>query len=143
MNNTITCAGALFYAQDTKRFLFVKRTDQKHNGAWGFVGGKSESKESAFEGLKREIVEEIGQDHPKILKYIPLEMFISNDTKFEYHTFVCVVKSEFIPRLNGEHNGYAWVSVGAWPKPLHQGVKSSLEKSITKNKLQTILDILY
>lgn len=143
MTQTITCAGALFYAQDTKRFLFVKRTDQKHKGAWGFVGGKSESKESAFQGLLREIQEEVGKEHPKILKHIPLEMFISNDTKFQYHTFVCVVKSEFIPRLNGEHNGYAWVSVGAWPKPLHQGVKSSLEKSTTKNKLQTILDILY
>ena len=98
---------------------------------------------TSSEAMLREIQEEVGNEHPKILKHIPLEMFISNDTKFQYHTFVCVVKSEFIPRLNGEHNGYAWVSVGAWPKPLHQGVKSSLEKSTTKNKLQTILDILY
>ena len=52
-----------------------------------------------------------------IKKTIPLETFISNDNKFLFHTYLCVVEDEFIPNLNSEHNGYAWTSFNNWPKP--------------------------
>ena len=73
MKDNIVCSCALFYSTGTKRFLFLQRTDKKTAGAWGLVGGKSKYSESAFEGLKREIQEEVGNT-PKFKKVIPLEM---------------------------------------------------------------------
>ena len=80
MKENIICSGALFYCTVTKRFLFVQRTDAKTRGLWGLVGGQARFTESAFEGLKREIQEEVG-DTPKFKKVIPLELFTSNDQK--------------------------------------------------------------
>ena len=81
----------------------MQRTDEKTKGLWGLVGGLARNTESAFEGLKREIQEEVG-DTPKFKKIIPLEMFTSNDQKFFFHTYLIAVESEFIPKLNEEHS---------------------------------------
>ena len=104
MKENIVCSGALFYSTSTKRFMFLQRTDKKTQGLWGLVGGKSKYTESAFEGLKREIEEEVG-DTPRFKKIIPLEMFTSNDQKFFFHTYLIAVESEFIPKVNDEHSG--------------------------------------
>ncbi len=61
MNNQITCSGALFYTLDTNRFLFLHRAQGKRANLWGLVGGTNEGAETPWEGLKREIQEEIGQ----------------------------------------------------------------------------------
>ena len=74
MKENIICSGALFYSTSTKRFLFLQRTDKKTQGTWGLVGGQARYTESAFEGLKREIAEEVGET-PKFKKTIPLELF--------------------------------------------------------------------
>ena len=105
MKENIICSGALFYCTSTKRFLFLQRTDTKTKGTWGLVGGQSHTKESAFEGLKREISEEVGQT-PVFKKVIPLELFTSNDQKFFFHTYLVAIDIEFIPQLNKEHSGY-------------------------------------
>ena len=105
MKENIVCSGALFYSIGTKRFLFLQRTDKKTQGMWGLVGGQSKYTESAFEGLKREIKEEVG-DTPKFKKVIPLEMFTSNDQKFFFHTYLIAIENEFLPNLNDEHSGY-------------------------------------
>jgi len=136
----ITASGCLFYAKSTKRFLFLNR-QQKQKGTWGMVGGSTHDTESPWQGLQREIVEEIGFQ-PTISKTIPLELFVSKDTRFKFHTFVCVVDQEFVPKLNVEHSGYAWVSVNVWPLPLHQGVKKTLQNKQIETKLQTILDLI-
>ena len=136
----ITASGCLFYAKSTKRFLFLNR-QQKQKGTWGMVGGSTHDTESPWQGLQREIVEEIGFQ-PTISKTIPLELFVSKDTRFKFHTFVCVVDTEFVPKLNVEHSGYAWVSVNAWPLPLHEGVKKTLQNKQIETKLQTILDLI-
>ena len=136
----ITASGCLFYAKSTKRFLFLNR-QQKQKGPWGMVGGSTHDTETPWQGLQREIIEEIGFQ-PTISKTIPLELFVSKDTRFKFHTFVCVVDTEFVPKLNVEHSGYAWVSVNAWPLPLHEGVKKTLQNKQIETKLQTILDLI-
>ena len=118
MKENIICSGALFYSTSTKRFLFLQRTDAKTQGTWGLVGGLARNTESAFEGLKREIEEEVG-DTPKYKKVIPLEMFTSNDQKFYFHTYLIAIDGEFIPKLNEEHSGYCWCAFECWPKNLH------------------------
>jgi len=136
----IICSGALFYTLSTKRFLTLHRTAKK-NSVWGLVGGTNEENETAWEALKREIKEEIGF-LPEIKKTIPLETFVSNDEHFHFHTYLCVVQDEFLPILNVEHDGYAWVEFGKWPKPLHQGLANTLRSKTNQNKLQTVFELI-
>jgi 8-oxo-dGTP pyrophosphatase MutT (NUDIX family) len=136
----IVCSGALFYALNSKRFLFLHRARGKQSNMWGLVGGTNEGAETPWEGLKREIVEEIGS--VEIKKTIPLETFISNDNKFSFHTYLCVVKEDFIPKLNEEHDGYAWVSFSQWPKPLHHGLRNTLQNKNNLAKLQTVFQVI-
>lgn len=142
MSNRITCSGALFYTLDTNRFLFLHRAQGKRKDLWGLVGGTNEGLETPWEGLTREIEEEIGFI-PEIKKTLPLESFISPDSQFYFHTYLCVVDKEFIPKLNIEHNGYAWCSFTKWPKPLHHGLRNTLQSKINLNKLDTIFNVLH
>lgn len=137
MNDMITCSGALFYTLDTNRFLFLHRAQGKRKDLWGLVGGTNEGAETPWEGLTREIEEEIGFI-PQIKKTLPLESFVSPDSRFYFHTYLCVVESEFIPKLNIEHNGYAWCSFTKWPKPLHHGLRNTLQSKINLTKLDTV-----
>jgi len=140
-DKNIVCSGALFYARNTKRFLFLERTKTKTAGQWGLVGGMAEGNETPWKALEREIGEEVGKT-PPIKKVIPLEMFTSNDSKFFFHTYLAIVENEFIPTLNDEHSGYAWTNVNCWPKPLHVGLRNTLQNKSIKDKLQTVLDLL-
>jgi len=138
----IICSGGLFLARDTRRFLFLLRTQGKTAGTWGLVGGRKEPTDAtAFEALSREIQEEVGAT-PKIKKIIPLELFTSNDQNFQYNTYVLMIDREFIPTLNEEHSGYAWTGFDQWPKPLHQGVKNSFNNRAVRAKLELLLDLI-
>ena len=138
----IVCSGGLFLTRDTKRFLFLLRTQGKTAGTWGLVGGKKEPGDhTPYDTLKREIAEEVGKI-PTIKKIVPLELFISNDQQFHYHTYVLIVDKEFIPTLNEEHAGYAWCDFNLWPKPLHQGVKTSLSNKSIKTKIEILLELV-
>ncbi len=134
----VICSGALFYNLNTQRFLFLHRTDKP---LWGLVGGNNEFRETPWEGLKREIQEEIGTI-PEIIKTIPLETFISTDGNFNFHTYLCLVKEEFIPNLNDEHDGYAWIKFGMWPKPLHNGLANTLRNKTNIQKLETVIKLV-
>lgn len=138
--NDIICSGALLYSLDTHRFLFLHRANGKNKDVWGLVGGTNEDGETPWVALQREIEEEIGPT--PIKKTIPLETFVSNDTRFLFHTYLCVVENEFLPKLNSEHNGYAWVEFGNWPKPLHYGLRNTLNKKVNLSKLQTVFEVI-
>lgn len=140
--NQVICSGGMFLAKDTRRFLFLLRTQGKTAGTWGLVGGKKEpSDNTAYDALTREIQEEVGKT-PAIKKIIPLELFISNDQHFQYNTYVLLIDREFIPTLNEEHSGYAWCDYENYPKPLHQGVKNSFTNKIIRAKLELLLDLI-
>jgi 8-oxo-dGTP pyrophosphatase MutT (NUDIX family) len=140
--NQVICSGGMFLAKDTRRFLFLLRTQGKTAGTWGLVGGKKEpSDNTAYDALTREIQEEVGKT-PAIKKIIPLELFVSNDQHFQYNTYVLLVDREFTPTLNEEHSGYAWCDYENYPKPLHQGVKNSFTNKIIRAKLELLLDLI-
>ena len=140
--NQIVCSGGIFLAKDTKRFLLLLRSQGKTAGTWGLVGGKKEPGDATvFDALLREINEEVGKT-PAIKKVIPLELFTSNDQHFQFNTYVLLVDKEFIPTLNEEHSGYAWCEFESWPKPLHQGVKNSLNSKTIKAKLEVLLEVI-
>jgi len=131
----------LFYAKTTGRFLLLQKRQGKHEGTWGLVGGTTISGETPWEGLQREIQEEIGSI-PVIIKTIPLETFVSNDNVFNFHTYLCVIENEFVPVLSNEHQGWAWATIDRAPKPLHQGLRNSFSSKIIRTKLQTVFDLV-
>lgn len=131
-----TSAGVFFYAQDTNRFLFLLRSDEKNPGNWGIPGGKIEKDETLIEGIERECLEEIGF-FPTKAKLVPIQKFVNNT--FTYHTFFCVLDEEFIPTLNDEHCGYAWVVSEKYPKPLHPGLFNTVNFDVVQKKLQNLI----
>ena len=137
-----TAAGVLFLSKDTGRCLLqLRNSDKKYKHTWGFFGGIVERGETPFEALKRELEEEIGF-MPALEKLNPIDVYQSKDKNFYYYSFVYLVDNEFQPpKLNGESAGYAWVDIGQWPKPLHNGAKVTLYKNGGTEKLHTILDI--
>jgi 8-oxo-dGTP pyrophosphatase MutT (NUDIX family) len=141
MKEQIVCSGALIYSKTTRRVLLLQKAAGKHQGSWGLVGGTNIEGESAWQGLQREIAEEIGS-LPSILKTIPLETFVSNDSVFNFHTYLCVVDSEFVPVLSSEHCAWAWSTIDFAPKPLHQGLRSSFGNKTVRDKLQTVFDVV-
>lgn len=137
---SLNASGTLFYSINTNRVLMQLRSvSSSYPLTWSLWGGKSEKDERPVETLLREIKEEMG-NIPDILKIFPLHQYISRDQSFEYHSFCCVVEDEFIPVLNSESAGYAWVEPGRWPKPLHNGAKGFLLSKTFKTKLRSIID---
>ncbi len=128
-------AGVFFHSSNTNRFLYLLRTDNKNPGNWGIPGGKIEEGETLFEGIVRECKEELGY-FPKNPKLIPIQKFINNT--FTYHTFFCQVDDEFMPILNEEHCGYAWVGDNQYPKPLHPGLFSTFNFDVVQEKLKAL-----
>ena len=129
-------AGALIFACDTGRYLFLLRSTRSWEHTWGLPGGKINLGENVRQGLEREILEELGG---QILsaKLVPIEMFTSSNKKFIYHTYFIAVDTEFVPELNSEHVGYAWLPLASAPKPLHPGVKRTINSTETMEKIST------
>lgn len=128
--------GVIFYSRSTNRHLFLLRAS-KSPGEWGLPGGKTERGETLKDALRRECLEEINF-WPEDIKLFPIEQFTSSDGNFVYHTFYSMIESEFIPRLNHEHTGYAWVDRQTYPKPLHRGLFNTLNYKIIQEKINLI-----
>jgi hypothetical protein len=77
---------------------------------------------------------------PEYLRLVPLEKFTTADSGFSYHTFFCSVDEEFIPVLNYEHQGYAWITSGTWPRPMHPGLWNTVNFDEVLSKIAIIRD---
>lgn len=136
-----TAAGVLFLARDTGRCLLqLRNSDKRFKHTWGFWGGMMDKGETPFECIQRELEEEIGFV-PDLQKLNPIDIYQSRNKQFYYYSFVYVTDTEFLPELNAESAGYAWVDISAWPKPLHQGAYNTLMRNGGVEKLQKILEI--
>ena len=136
-SGSLIAVGVWFLSRQTSRYLYLIRNDSKHPGAWGLPGGKVEAGETLLGGMERECTEELGS-FPSYQRLIPLEKFTSADGMFEYHTWVCIIESEFIPTLNHEHLGYAWIDSGICPKPMHPGLWSTINIDSVQQKLAAV-----
>lgn len=133
----INAVGVWFYSIKTGRYLYLLRNDGKNPHTWGLPGGKCEQNETLYETLHRECSEELGH-WPEPIKLVPIEQFTSPDQKFVYNTFFCLVDDEFVPDLNYEHCGYAWIESGVYPKPMHPGLWSTVKFDVIMNKIETV-----
>lgn len=126
----LVSAGALFKSSKTNRCFFVLRSQTStYPGRFSLVGGKIHMNEPTLEGLTREIVEEIGF-MPKVDKWTTFNKYVSSDGRFTYHSLLVITPTEFIPHLNKENDGYAWVKITNPPKPLHPRLKEVLSSDI-------------
>jgi len=126
-------AGIFFFCNKTRRYLYLLRADNKQT--WSLPGGKIENNETLLDGLIRECTEEMGIFDPAF-KLIPIQKFTNHN--FCYHTFFCETDEEFVPELNDEHLGYAWVNEGKFPKPLHPGLFSTINFDVVCDKLEAL-----
>ena len=53
-------------------------------------------------------------------------------------TFFGVLNEEFVPVLNNEHLGFAWIDSGHIPKPLHPGLWSTINIDEIQVKIKQI-----
>lgn len=130
--------GVWFLSRSTGRYLYLMRNDSKHPNTWGLPGGKVEAEETLLGAMERECIEELGS-MPEYQRLIPIEKFTSTDGQFEYHTWVCIINEEFVPTLNDEHHGYAWIDHKHWPRPMHPGLWNTVNIESIQSKLQSIL----
>ena len=135
-SSAVNAVGIWFYSIATQRYLYLMRNDPKHPDTWGLPGGRIEEGETLINAIVRECTEELGA-MPEYIKLVPLE-FTTADSGFAYHTFFCSVANEFTPVLNHEHQGWAWVTSGTWPKPMHPGLWSTVNFDAVQHKIQTI-----
>lgn len=136
-SSSVNAVGVWFYAVDTGRYLYLMRNDPKHPDSWGLPGGKINRGETLIQAIERECSEELGR-MPDYIRLVPLEKFTTVDAGFAYHTFFCSVATEFVPELNEEHQGWAWIASGVWPKPMHPGLWSTVNFDAVQNKIRTV-----
>lgn len=127
--------GTLFKSKNTKRCLFLLRNGKSYKGQFGLVGGKICAKEDVLSGLLREIREEIGFI-PEVKKLINISEFVSEDCKFKFFSILVVVEEEFVPKLNEESSGYAWVDLRHLPRPMHPRVKQLFDNEIVLESIE-------
>lgn len=113
MKTQIVLTGIL---KDNDLFLVVKRNenDELYPGAWEFPGGHLEDGETLKEGLKRELMEEIGfieEFDPVITHYFD-EIKEKNGElihNLEIDFIINVDSSNVNIKLSNEHSDYKWV----------------------------------
>lgn len=137
---TINASGCLLMSIETKRMLMqLRKPDRRNKSYWGFWGGGHHKNEKPIQAINRELSEEIGF-LPDIIKYYPLHKMTSNDRSFEYNTFIVTVAEEFVPILNRESHGYAWIDYNRYLTPLHPGAKMVLQNPRILSKVKTVVN---
>ena len=114
MKTRIVLTGIL---RDNDLFLVVKRNekDDLYPGAWEFPGGHLEDGETLKDGLKRELIEEIGyiEDFNPIITHYFDEVKEKNNELIhilEIDFIINVDKSKVNVKLSEEHSDYKWVT---------------------------------
>lgn len=116
-------AGLLFLAKSTGRILLILEDSKWTVPTFVRNGTMLEDAESLLTAYSKG-------------KILPIELYQSADRGFEYGTYVCLVDFEF---LTSAVDTVCWTSLNHLPKNIHSGLKNSLNNSLTKTKIETIL----
>ena len=118
-------AGLLFLAKTTGRILLILDTER-----WTVPTFQRNNSllEDADELLNQ-------YEHGRI---VPIELYLSEDRGFEYGTYVCVVDQEF---LTQSASTVAWADLDCLPKQLHSGLRTTLNNTVIRTKIETIMGL--
>jgi 8-oxo-dGTP pyrophosphatase MutT (NUDIX family) len=107
-------AAKAFIVRDGKLLTMKRRADDPHKpGAVDIPGGRLEPGESPFEGLKREVKEEINGEI-EIMQPLSVRYFTRQDGQtITLIIFLCKLLSEEI-KLSYEHSEFSWVDLSAF-----------------------------
>lgn len=120
-------AGLLFFSTNTGRVLLVLE-DTK----WTVPTFPR------LDNLLKDAHPLIDSYYGKPARVLPIELYLSEDKGFEYGTYVCLVKDEFLTTVSST---ISWSSLKNLPKQLHTGLKNTLNNPIIRTKLDTILEL--
>lgn len=128
-------AGALFFAEDSGKFLICKRSNTGDAaGQWCCLGGGVDDTDTSYEHtVRREANEEGGfpYDAPCSLWHVNTAQV---SPTFWFHNYLASVPCEFKPKLNDEHTDYKWVTYNELLKhpDMHEGMMNALDTDFTK-----------
>jgi hypothetical protein len=71
-------------------------------------------------------------------RIVPIELYLSEDRGFEYGTYVCLVEQEFLTTAAAT---VAWSDLDYLPKQLHNGLKATLNNTLIRTKIETVLEL--
>jgi 8-oxo-dGTP pyrophosphatase MutT (NUDIX family) len=124
-------AGIVFVAPDGEVLLLRRAsTEENYAGHWALPGGKADGDETAEDAATRECREEIGFDIDAKAPGLKLLDKVTTPNGMVFSTFAKPVEEKFVPKLNGEHSGYAWAGLDGLPGPLHPSVEKVLSTHI-------------
>lgn len=117
-------AGTMHVAPDGDILLLHRSSaEENYAGHWALPGGKAEDGEEPEDAADREVHEETG-----FKSGIPKRKIdeVTTPNGMRYHTFVKPTFDKFTPKLNDEHCGFTWASLGMLPQPLHPAVAKTI-----------------
>lgn len=118
-------AGILYLSTDTQRILLILENEK-----WSVT---------TF-ARKTSVIDDslaLQEDFSKG-KIVPIELYLSQDKGFEYGTYICLVKKEF---LTTKANTMSWCDLNYLPKNLHTGLRNTLNNNLIRTKIETILEL--
>ena len=105
----------------------------KHKtGNWLLPGGKINNGESATEGLRRELKEEIGTDQFETKKIVDFDTWEEDGQGYCVVTFLGSMPSSNEISLSDEHSEYAWIGADEldeyhfWNEKIKERIKKAL-----------------
>lgn len=115
---TDRAAGIMYRAGGSVLLLLRAPTAGDYPMTWCFPGGTIDDGETPEQAAIRESAEEIGHTPTDALRVV--------DWSDGFTTFAVDVPEQFVPVLNREHLGYAWVPLASLPQPMHPGCAATL-----------------
>ena len=117
--------GILFLSSQTQRILLIHE-----NQKWTVP--TFEQRSNLLDDANSLITDFKGSEG----RLIPIELYLSEDRGFEYSTYICLVDNEF---LTTKSRTICWADIDELPKNLHSGLKTTLNNSLIRGKIETIL----
>jgi|TARA_B100000900_G_scaffold390664_1_gene384583 hypothetical protein len=118
-------AGILYLSTDTQRILLILENEK-----WSVP---TFARKTSVIDDSLELQEDFSKG-----KIVPIELYLSQDKGFEYGTYICLVKKEF---LTTKANTMSWCDLNYLPKNLHTGLRNTLNNNLIRTKIETILEL--
>lgn len=116
-------AGLLFLSKKTSRIFLILQNER-------WTVPTFERKSTVLDDSQQLL------DDYSVGKIIPIELYLSEDRGFEYSTYICLVDQEF---FGSAEETICWANINDLPKNLHTGLKTTLNNSLIRAKIETIM----